>query len=101
MDRSLDVPPFAAGELPPCKVAWLHPWQLIRTAYHAWLSTVAAEYLDRRETLAALDKVRTAKHVAPDWAVQPGEVIDAFLRVPPKDGVWIDYVSDIGDSWEA
>lgn len=100
MERSLDAPPFAAGELPPRKVAWLHPWQLARTAYNAWLSSVAAEYLDRRETLAALDRIRVPKRVPTNWVVQPGETIDAYLNVPEK-GVWIDYVSDIGDCWEA
>src|ERR671910_382611 len=46
------VPPIEAKELPPKKVAWLQPGQLVRTAYHVWLSTIASEYLDRRETLA-------------------------------------------------
>ena len=99
---SIRVPPFPAGELPPRKVAWLHPWQLVRTAYHAWLSSVAAEYLDRRETLAALDNARAPRKVPTKAVVRPGKKIDAFVRrAAPEDGVWIDYVADIGDSWEA
>jgi hypothetical protein len=95
------VPPIEAKELPPKKVAWLHPGQLIRTAYHVWLSTVASEYLDRRETLAALDTARAPKKVSENSIIKPGTVVDAFLPVRPGRGVSIDYVADIGDSWQA
>ncbi|HTL02134.1 MAG TPA: metallophosphoesterase family protein, partial [Vicinamibacterales bacterium] len=97
---SAPVPPFEANELPPKKVAWLNPWQLVRTAYHVYLSTVAVEFLDRRETLAALDVDRVPREATPDAVVNCAEVADAFVRVP-ADGLWIDYVADIGDSWEA
>ncbi|HZJ32643.1 MAG TPA: metallophosphoesterase [Vicinamibacterales bacterium] len=92
-------------ELPPPKVAWLHPLELMRTAYHAWLSQVATAYIDRREVLAALDS-------------KPPEIDPAFGVVTPvvgpldgepvfssdhqkSNGVWIDFVADVGDSWEA
>jgi len=80
--------PLKSGELPPPRVAWLHPLELARTAYHAWLSTEAMPYLDRREMLAALDTDPDKKNVFP-------------RRPPSKDGVWIDFVADVGDSWEA
>jgi Calcineurin-like phosphoesterase len=96
------APPFEPGEAPPKKVAWLSPIQLIRTAYHVWLSTVAVEYLDRRETLAALDGHRF-DHDNPlvDPVIKPGKVVDAFVPKLPEGGVRIDFVADIGDSWEA
>jgi calcineurin-like phosphoesterase family protein len=101
--------PFDAGQLPPKKVAWLHPGQLIRTAYHAFLSTVATEFLDRREMLAAMDAGdppagvgMVGQTLVHDQETHRAEgrtfrVPDALTQCP----VWIDYVADIGDSWEA
>jgi hypothetical protein len=96
-------PPLAAGELPPKKVAWLHPSQLLRTAYHVWLSTTAKEYIDKRETLAALGAIPAPE----DDPLHPGvldrgDTIDA--RTPnhyEAEGLWIDFVADMGDSWDA
>jgi hypothetical protein len=47
---------FDPREIPPRPVAWLHPAQLVRTGYHALLSTALTSFLDRRETLAALGR---------------------------------------------
>ena len=96
------LPPFGAGELPPKGVAWLHPVQLLRTAYHVWLSTTAKEYVDRRETLAALDQLPVPRECYPVSSLIPLSTYDAelsprFLR----EGIWIDYVADVGDSWNA
>jgi len=88
----------------PRKVAWLNPVQGIRSAYHVWLSETAAEYIDRRETLAALDTVRSERdsQLLPESAaVRPGTSVDAILRESSADEVWIDYVADIGDSLDA
>jgi hypothetical protein len=95
-------PPFGAGELPPKRVAWLHPLQLLRTAYHVWLSTTAKEYIDRRETLAALGEIAVPRATYPVSALVPTSTYDAELPAPlVKAGVWIDFVADIGDSWSA
>lgn len=95
--------PRAAGELPPKKVAWLNPWQLVVTAYHTWLSTQGTGLLDRREVLAALGNagplprsVRSA-----NTAVKQATRIDGILEHAGKDPIWVDYVADVGDSWEA
>lgn len=95
-------PPRSAGELPPKKVAWLHPVELLRTGYNVWLSTTAKEYIDRRETLAALGNITIAKDGLPDAAFVRGQAVDAVYN-PDRDesGLWIDFVADIGDSWEA
>ncbi len=93
-------PPFAAGELPPKKVAWLHPFQLLRSSYHVWLSTIAKEYIDRRETLAALDALQAPRDLL--GALKPWSSFDASLSDELlQRGVWIDFVADIGDSWNA
>lgn len=102
-DRSKDVPPpFQAGELPPKPVAWLHPFQLLRTSYHVWLSTTMKEFIDRRETLAALDRTAVPRESYPVSSLTAKTAYEAEL--PPqfeKNGVWIDFLADIGDSWDA
>ena len=96
------LPPFSAGELPPAAVAWLHPLQLIRTSYHVWLSTTAKEYIDRRETLAALDRIAVERAAYPVSSLYPCHTYDAELpQKLAKEGICIDYVADIGDSWNA
>ncbi len=96
-------PPLAAGELPPRKVAWLHPLQLLRTAYHVWLSTTAKEYIDKREILAALGAIPAPEDDSlPPAVLERSETIDA--RTPDRctyEGLWIDFMADVGDSWEA
>ena len=95
-------PPFGAGELPPKRVAWLHPFQLLRTAYHVWLSTTAKEYIDRRETLAALDQIPVRRAAYPVSSLVPTNTYDAELPQRfVQQGVWLDFVADIGDSWSA
>jgi hypothetical protein len=94
--------PLEPGELPPKQVAWLHPWQLARTAYHVWLSTVAKEYIDRRETLAALDTVRAIDQETSESTLESSDTFDAALLAKDyQRDVWIDFVADIGDSWNA
>jgi hypothetical protein len=94
--------PLEPGELPPKEVAWLHPGQLLRTAYHVWLSTVAKEYIDRRETLAALDAVRAINRQFPNITLEFGNASDAAIpRADHGRDIWIDFVADIGDSWNA
>jgi hypothetical protein len=98
---------LAPGELPPPKVAWLHPLELARTAYHAWLSQVATSYLDRREVLAALDRRPSQPDGPPPdpWSGQPPVSRDSAAywssTTRQTEGIWIDFVADIGDSWEA
>jgi hypothetical protein len=95
-------PPSEAGELPPTKVAWLHPMELLRTGYNVWLSTIAKEYIDRRETLAALGTVKRPNDGLPAAILARGRTIDAtYPAKQPDNGLWIDFVADIGDSWEA
>src|SRR4029079_4497267 len=113
MLRSKPQEPLGRRELPPAKVAWLHPLELARTAYHAWLSQVATSYLDRREVLAALDRDPTRRDDRPPAV--PGVVTPLPTPQPVRyngedffgsphhqaEGVWIDFMADVGDSWEA
>jgi alpha-beta hydrolase superfamily lysophospholipase len=115
--------PTAAGELPLKKVAWLNPLELLRTGYHTWLVTAGSGLIDRREMLAALDhgeyipideyQPDTRYRTQESWRtktdllpciVARGQHIDGFISPPPgkaTDGLWVDFVADVGDSWEA
>ena len=94
--------PPGAGELPPKKVAWLHPVELLRTGYNVWLSTIAKEYIDRRETLAALGSIKAPDDGLPPAVFTKGQAIDAIYSPEQHHSeLRIDFVADIGDSWEA
>jgi hypothetical protein len=96
--------PLAAGHLPPKKVAWLNPLQLLRTGYHVWLVTAGTGIIDRREMLAALDRSTVPTDPSPESVLIPGTHVDAVLADPARyehDGLWLDFVADTGDSWEA
>jgi hypothetical protein len=104
-----DEPPFPAGQLPPRKVAWLHPLELVRTGYHALISRVATGFLDRREMLAAIDEGEPPGHVGsnptlvrtPRTATRPPILHASNLQKAEPEGIWIDFVADLGDSWDA
>jgi hypothetical protein len=69
------------GFTPQDQVRWLSPSQLVITAAKVAVSTLFAGYADRREVQAALPS--------------PPVVID-----PGPDGLWIDYVADLGDGFD-
>ena len=67
---------------------WLSPGQLIMTAVRALLGNMFGAYADRREMQAAL---------SPDAAQQ--DVL--HLSYAHRDELWMDYVADLGDGWDA
>ena len=96
--------PRAAGQLPPRKVAWLNPLQLLRTGYHVWLVSAATGIIDRREMLAALDRRSAAREDHSESVLIAGTHTDAVLADEKQydvDGLWLDFLADVGDSWEA
>jgi hypothetical protein len=106
--KKIDEPPFQPGELPPRKVAWLHPLELVRTGYHALVSRVATGFLDRREMLAAIDEGHPPGHIQPNPTLvrdEEGAASSSTLRSAgigsPELDIWIDFVADLGDSWDA
>jgi hypothetical protein len=94
--RAIPSVPGGAAEQPPKTVAWLHPFELLRTGYHVWLSTIGKEFIDRRETLAALDRGDL-----PEISPGPPGCLDDGLHLSQQDDAWIDFVADVGDSWNA
>lgn len=70
------------GFTPQEQVRWLSPQELWRTAVKVGLSSVFADYADRREVQAALPSVRVE--------LPPGE----------DGGAWVDFVADLGDGFD-
>jgi len=66
-------------------VDWLAPAQLAATGIKAVLSGIFGSYADKRDVMAALDKPPETHH-------------DLYSR---KDEIWIDYVADLGDGFDA
>jgi hypothetical protein len=69
------------GFTPQDQVRWLSPIQLLDTAGKVAVSSLFAGYADRREVQAALP--------SPPVRIDPGQ-----------DGLWIDYVADLGDGFD-
>ena len=74
------------GFMPQEQVRWLSPRELARTAVKVVLAVVFAGYSDKREIQAAFDS--------------------GLLRVPLREPdtateLWIDYVTDLGDGFDA
>ncbi len=78
-------------------VGWFTPAQLIRTGLKAFLSKVVGEHSDPRVVHALI----APQHEYYDYTCDDG--LDAD-RAPleskcPREEIWIDYVSDLGDGW--
>jgi hypothetical protein len=72
----------ALGFTPADQVRWLAPGELLRTAIKVGLSSLFADYADRREVQAAL----------------PATIL---TLVPDADGgLWFDHVADLGDGFD-
>ena len=72
----------ALGFTPQDEVRWLEPGELLRTAIKVVLSSVFADYADRREVQAALPA-------------------STLTLVPDADGgLWLDHVADLGDGFD-
>ncbi|MFI7022970.1 metallophosphoesterase family protein [Micromonospora sp. NPDC049900] len=78
--RSTD--PLELGFTPRKPVPWLAPFLLISTGLRTLLAMLFGAYLDKRELQKALD-AEVARQVGPDG------------------GLWLDYVADLGDGFNA
>ncbi|MFD9031317.1 metallophosphoesterase family protein [Streptomyces sp. NPDC059567] len=67
------------------QVRWLAPRQLARTAVKAVLAAVFAGYSDKREVQEVLD----------------ADLLEAPCGQPDAREIWIDYVADVGDGFDA
>ncbi|MFJ9809558.1 hypothetical protein ACIRTB_15150 [Streptomyces sp. NPDC101158] len=73
------------GFTPQDQVRWLAPRELARTAVKAVLATVFAGYSDKREFQKVLE----------------ADLLQAPLGRPDAREIWIDFVADLGDGFDA
>jgi hypothetical protein len=78
--RSLD--PLELGFTPRKPVPWLAPLLLIQTGLRTLLAALFGAYLDKRELQNAFGD-------------------GTFRQVGPDGGLWLDYVADLGDGFDA
>ena len=78
--HSLD--PLELGFTPRKPVPWLAPLLLISTGLRTLLAILFGAYLDKRELQNAFGD-------------------DTFRQVGPDGGLWLDYVADLGDGFDA
>ncbi|MGW5667991.1 metallophosphoesterase family protein [Micromonospora sp. NPDC003776] len=78
--RSLD--PLELGFTPRKPVPWLAPLLLIQTGLRTLLAMLFGAYLDKRELQNAFGDA-------------------TFRQVGPDGGLWLDYVADLGDGFDA
>lgn len=83
------------GFTPQAFVRWFHPFELARAGVRALLADMFGAYADRRELQAALQprEARPAFVYTHQDADDPGS--------PPRQEMWLDYVADIGDGFNA
>lgn len=78
----------------PAMTHWLDPVLLARLALRVVASWASGGHADRRLIIAALDQVGRDEHL------RSADLRDVL--VPDRDGaVWLDYVSDLGDGFDA
>lgn len=95
-------------------VSWFDPGQLLRTAAEVIVSSIIGRHADRRliEQLSTKSVYFEFNHIGPSKPVDPvktDEILHQASQVLPannreeeyKKDVWIDYVSDVGDGWNA
>ncbi|QGN45787.1 metallophosphoesterase family protein [Micromonospora sp. WMMD558] len=80
--RPTSTDPLELGFTPRKPVPWLAPFLLVSTGIRTLLAMLFGAYLDKRELQNALD-AKVAKQVGPDG------------------GLWLDYVADLGDGFNA
>jgi hypothetical protein len=80
--RPLTTDPLELGFTPRKPVPWLAPFLLISTGIRTLLAMLFGAYLDKRELQNAFD----------------GGI---FRQVGPDGGLWLDYVADLGDGFNA
>ncbi|WP_322752801.1 metallophosphoesterase [Frankia sp. Cas3] len=73
---------------------WLSPSLLFATAVRVGISAVLGSYADKREEMAALPAAPPAD--LSDGAEPPG-----YAEAPDGGELWFDYVSDLGDGFDA
>jgi hypothetical protein len=99
----MPTPPEKTPSDLPVMAGWFGPVLLIKLLWRVIVSDLFGQYADRRLILAALDPVTPKELVDRAQKFMPGhdnEEVWVFTQ-DDKHAVWIDYVADLGDGFDA
>jgi hypothetical protein len=87
----------------PKMTAWFNPKLLAKLLWRVIVSDLFGQYADRRLIVAALDTVSSKELVKRAKQFAPGEDNEETWTLrPDTDGaIWIDFVADLGDGFDA
>ncbi len=82
-------------------VGWFDVTVLIDAAKRAVLSSLFGEYADKRLIHAALEDVECLRNVNEDESQKFDLDVRDKIGKSEEDGIWIDYVADLGDGFDS
>jgi hypothetical protein len=86
----------------PTMTRWFRPGLLAKLLWRVIVSELFGQYADRRLIVAALDTVSDDELVERAQQFAPGGGNEDCTLTPDADGaIWIDYVADLGDGFDA
>jgi hypothetical protein len=99
----MSTPPEKTPSDLPAMAGWFGPVLLVKLLWRVVVSDLFGQYADRRLILAALDPVTPEELVKRAQRFIPGNDNEEVWAFTPDDkhAVWIDYVADLGDGFDA
>jgi hypothetical protein len=95
-------PPLEELAKYPTMTRWFRPGLLAKLLWRVVVSELFGQYADRRLIVAALDTVSDDELIERAQQFAPGSGNeDCTLTPDPEGAVWIDYVADLGDGFDA
>ena len=86
----------------PTMTRWFRPGLLAKLLWRVIVAELFGQYADRRLIVAALDTVSDDELVERAQQFAPGSGNDDCTLTPdPEGAIWIDYVADLGDGFDA
>lgn len=86
----------------PTMTRWFRPGLLAKLLWRVVVSELFGQYADRRLIVAALDTVSDDELIERAQQFAPGSGNeDCTLTPDPEGAVWVDYVADLGDGFDA
>lgn len=83
-------------------VRWFNPILLAKLGWEVVVSALFGQYADQRVTQSVMDDVPKDRHVArADMTKPPRKNADPVLMPDGEGAVWIDYVADLGEGFNA
>src|SRR5215471_6754547 len=95
-------PPLEELAKYPTMTRWFRPGLLAKLLWRVIVAELFGQYADRRLIVAALDTVSDDELIERAQQFAPGSHNDDCTLTPDAEGaIWIDYVADLGDGFDA